>query len=702
MKTFIFTYDRYDSLSTPSFFEKENIEHTILCHTEEAKNKFIEAGRVNPERIISTNQPKGLANNRNYALDQMEEGEWALFLVDDLNNLYEYENYDTDEREKLPIEISNVKEYRKSFQKVITASKFLERCEETIKVAEKENIKLIGFAGFTNPLFLKNKWKYNSLADGRAWLIKKSDLRFDEHVQLVDDVCWTVINIKSGGVIINQWLIPDCKRYTKGSFGSKSQRMPQKIEECKYMEEAYRDYVYFADKPGWPPFSHLRIKNPGRKSGSIGTYASPRITGEFLDCSMPMSFDQYSNCGYNCLYCFSTFQRAVGASAKNYLAKNYKKVSITRFKKYFEDLDNPKNPFRNIIKNRITMQWGGLSDPMCPIEEEEGLGYEILSYLKEIRYPICFSSKSDLLLRDEKYLKLFEGMGDIWSYKASIITYDAEKASLMEAGTPSPSRRLEVLEKLSSMGIWTIIRLRPFIIGLTDLTYEQLLLDAAKAGVKAISTEFFCLELRSMKVAKNKYDLISKIVGFDIVQYYKNISSTQGYLRLNRTIKEPYYKRMREICNETGMKLHISDAHGKEYGDSGSCCGLPCDAKLNPTLSNYSQFQFTNALMIAKKNGKVKFSDIAEKDVWAKGLEVSKGPGYNTGSDYKRNRKCSVDFYTYMRNEWNTPNAQNSPYKYFSGVLKPKELDENGDIVYYYDPISKPCTSCGSCTFCKG
>ena len=40
-------------------------------------------------------------------------------------------------------------------------------------------------------------------------------------------------------------------------------------------------------------------------------YGSPRITNEVLDCSMPMTFDQYSNCGYYCLYCFSSFQRDI-------------------------------------------------------------------------------------------------------------------------------------------------------------------------------------------------------------------------------------------------------------------------------------------------------------------------------------------------------------------------------------------------------
>ncbi len=36
-----------------------------------------------------------------------------------------------------------------------------------------------------------------------------------------------------------------------------------------------------------------------------GYYVSPRWTYEILDCSMPMTFDTYSNCAFQCVYCFS-------------------------------------------------------------------------------------------------------------------------------------------------------------------------------------------------------------------------------------------------------------------------------------------------------------------------------------------------------------------------------------------------------------
>uniref|UniRef100_A0A6M3IK91 Radical SAM superfamily protein n=1 Tax=viral metagenome TaxID=1070528 RepID=A0A6M3IK91_9ZZZZ len=417
-----------------------------------------------------------------------------------------------------------------------------------------------------------------------------------------------------------------------------------------------------------------------------GYYGSPRLSGEVLDCSMPMTFDQYSVCGYDCLYCFSQYQRGMNKggteeSAIRYYTKRVKVVNVAAFKKLFRP--DYSGFFSDYIKNRMTMQWGGLSDPFCPIEEQFGIGYELLTFLKMIKYPICFSSKSDLLLRDEKYFELFKGSKN-WSYKGTIISLDDRRNNRMEIRCPSAETRLKVLEKLGSIGIWTILRLRPFIIGYSDYSFEELIKRAADVGCRAISTEFFCLEMRSLSktLIKKRYGLMSKLCGRNIVKFYRNISPGSGYLRLNYQIKVPYINRMRELCDKYHLNLHVSDAHHKEKGVSGSCCGLP-DAETNkPSLSNYNLCQFCNALQIAKKQGFVKFSDISihAKD-WMN-QPIVDAPAFNTTSEPHRNSLRNMSVLMYMRNIWNNPKSGKSPYVYFGGVLVPSDLDENGDIIY--------------------
>ena len=114
----------------------------------------------------------------------------------------------------------------------------------------------------------------------------------------------------------------------------------------------------------------------------IHDYASPRWTAEYPDCSMPMTFDTYSNCAYGCIYCFSQFQRAIGKSKEKYLKKEVHAVDVDRIKKMFTDPDS-NSQFGNYIKARKVMQWGGLSDQFDEFERKYGVTLELLRFFRE-------------------------------------------------------------------------------------------------------------------------------------------------------------------------------------------------------------------------------------------------------------------------------------------------------------------------------
>ena len=132
-----------------------------------------------------------------------------------------------------------------------------------------------------------------------------------------------------------------------------------------------------------------------------GYYASPRWTGEIADCSLPVTFDTYSNCSFGCVYCFSQYQRSTGGSAEDYLNKRAKAVNVDRIKKLFSG-ELPNSQFWQYIKDRRPIQYGGLSDQFDGFEKQYGKTYEILKYLREINYPICFSTKSAWVFKDPK------------------------------------------------------------------------------------------------------------------------------------------------------------------------------------------------------------------------------------------------------------------------------------------------------------
>ena len=79
-------------------------------------------------------------------------------------------------------------------------------------------------------------------------------------------------------------------------------------------------------------------------------YISPRWSGEITDCTMPMTFDTYSNCSFGCVYCFSQYQRGIGNGKENYFSKKVDSVNIDKVKRIFLDPDSSQ--FGEYIKQR--------------------------------------------------------------------------------------------------------------------------------------------------------------------------------------------------------------------------------------------------------------------------------------------------------------------------------------------------------------
>lgn len=406
-------------------------------------------------------------------------------------------------------------------------------------------------------------------------------------------------------------------------------------------------------------------------------YQSPRWSNEIADCSMPMTFDTYSNCAFGCLYCFSQFQRGIGGARDAYLAKEVNAVSVEHIKRMFSDPDQYGGQFKDYIKQRKVMQWGGLSDQFDGFERQRGVTLELLRFFKEIDYPLCFSTKATWFTEDERYMELIRGQHN-WNFKFSIITLDEEKARIIERGVPSPQARLEAIRRIAEADAGgATLRLRPFIIGVTTPTYLDLIRQASDRGATAMSTEFFCVEQRSPTL-RESMPTFNRLCGFDLMEFYKKYSVSSGYLRLNRKVKEPFMRRMKALCEELGMRFYVSDAHFKELCCNGSCCGLP------PTW-NYSRGQWCEALQIAKAKGSVSWADVrGDIEALVSKFQWHQATGYNCNSSEKRAKFSGMTMADYMLWLWDNPQSGQSPYKLFEGALRPSGHDTDGHVVYTY------------------
>lgn len=413
-----------------------------------------------------------------------------------------------------------------------------------------------------------------------------------------------------------------------------------------------------------------------------GSYGSPRWSYEILDCAMPMTFDTYSNCAHQCVYCFAFFQRAINSGSDDYLHHRVKAVSVERTKKMFLDPDRYAGTFASYIKNRFVLQWGGLSDGFDWYEKKFRKSLELLRFFREIDYPLSISTKGVWFLDDPEYVEVLKGSRNThWKY--SIITADNDAAAKLEAGTPTPAARFHALKRLRDLGVGaTTLRFRPFIIGVSEKTQEQLFAAAKDAGVDTSTTEFLCIEKRATPNHLARYQIMSDVAGYDVWSFYRKHSySGAGLLRLNYDVKRPYVARLKEIAAAHGIPLFISDAHHKESSAGAGCCGLPSEGP----LSNYNKGQFSEAIQIAKKQGSVRWADIAADAEWLKEIPFQNAEGYNTGGTALRAARRFHTMYDLMRDAWNNPTSWTSPARYFGGALVPGDKDADGDIVYLYN-----------------
>jgi hypothetical protein len=270
VRTFVFAYDRFETMTTSRWLGSWG--HTVLCHAEADAARFRSSGTVGEGgEVVATGNPRGLAYQRNTALDAMDEGEWALFLVDDLVRVTALDTYWTSES-PLPITMAKASQrhWTARFATPWGVDEWALSWPRLLAACDSVGANLAGWCGIDNPPYRRRHWGVNVLADGRAWLVRKTDLRFDLRAQMVDDVAWTALNIETfGAVVVDRWICPQCGRYTGGGFGSIASRMDQKREECAYLVERFPGLVRFADKPGWDEGCHVRLRAPGRMANAL-------------------------------------------------------------------------------------------------------------------------------------------------------------------------------------------------------------------------------------------------------------------------------------------------------------------------------------------------------------------------------------------------------------------------------------------------
>ncbi|CDG65615.1 MAG: hypothetical protein PWQ15_1380 [Methanobacterium sp.] len=180
------------------------------------------------------------------------------------------------------------------------------------------------------------------------------------------------------------------------------------------------------------------------------------------------SLNPYSNCSFNCVYCYTRGSKYGENQVPDLAAKiNAPEVLVKQL----------KNRARKREYEFIVL--GSATDPYLPVEKDLKLSREMLMIILRFKFPLHLLTRSPLVLRDLDILKKidekavipgqFQGKidkGVILSFSFS--TTDEQLARIFEPGAPSPQERLKTMKQCKEEGFTVGALFMPLLPFLSD------------------------------------------------------------------------------------------------------------------------------------------------------------------------------------------------------------------------------------------
>ena len=412
-------------------------------------------------------------------------------------------------------------------------------------------------------------------------------------------------------------------------------------------------------------------------------YTGIGLSSDAMDCCIPLRIDSRNFCAHFCRYCFTDNLRTKPTGRKQ--------LSINELERFLSG--KAENRYHKalypLLQTDCPVQLGGLSDPFDAMELQTGWAKEAIPKFVEHDVPVRISTKGGDVLQKPEYLRLFEANPELFWVAFSIVTPDDDLLLEIDRGAPKASSRLAAMKELSKIGVKTSLRFRPFLPGVSDRKWEELLERAKEASAQAVSFEFIFIKRGLTARKKLDYKDMYKMMGYpNFGEEWKESSHRSETLaRGSKYDKYRMIMDIRQKAHELGMTFAISDPHFKELGDTMCCCGFPDTG--DKYFSRFSRANMTSILVEAKRLHDAgtprtyTFRDVFPE--WLKNFKI--GDCVNLSSWDKHELNKYVTVWDSFRDKWNDPENPRGPYIYFRGVLVPLEgLDDEGDKKYIYRP----------------
>ena len=299
-----------------------------------------------------------------------------------------------------------------------------------------------------------------------------------------------------------------------------------------------------------------------------------QITRQFAFCPNAFRIDTYKGCSFCCEYCFANMEWMGGKQKYSWAIADMDKVE-RYFYRAFETDKDWKSIIVELLRHRVPLHCGGMSDPFQHREWEIGNTKRLIDLSNHYDYPIIFSTKTSSL--HNSYYDILNPK--LHAFQISIMGWSNDYIKKWERNTPTAQERCEFVQLLrNDFDIWCSVRIQPVI------DVEEALLLCRYLGdtnVSYVTVEHF----------KATYDATASVNAFlDKVQNKQDFISTDGRIQTKRDVKLRNIQRIQEVCNKQGIKVGVGDNDLHYLSQSRNCCGTDL---IGGAFDNYLKYNLT-------------------------------------------------------------------------------------------------------------
>ena len=123
-----------------------------------------------------------------------------------------------------------------------------------------------------------------------------------------------------------------------------------------------------------------------------------QLTSQFKFCPNAFRIDLYRGCDFGCKYCFANMEafHETGTGLSMWRSADIEEVK-KKFELALETDQESKSVIVELLRRRVPLHCGGMSDPFQKREWEMHLTEQLIEISNKYNYPIQFSTKASWL-----------------------------------------------------------------------------------------------------------------------------------------------------------------------------------------------------------------------------------------------------------------------------------------------------------------